>query len=107
MLNANKRNISLNLKSSEGVTVLKELAAKADVLIENYAPGVLDRLGVGYSASQRHQSAADLRLGYGLWVVGAQSRQSGDGSDRPGGVGHHERDRLCRRSAGQGGARHH
>ena len=61
MLNANKRNISLNLKSPEGVKVLKELAAKADVLIENYAPGVLDRLGVGYSVL----SAINPRLIYG------------------------------------------
>ncbi|MCW0235027.1 MAG: CoA transferase [Ferrovibrio sp.] len=48
MLNANKRNISLNLKSPEGVALLKKLASKADILIENYAPGVLDRLGAGY-----------------------------------------------------------
>jgi CoA:oxalate CoA-transferase len=61
MLNANKRNISLNLKSPEGVKVLKKLAAKADVLIENYAPGVLDRLGVGYSVL----SAINPRLVYG------------------------------------------
>ena len=61
MLNANKRNISLNLKSPEGVTVLKQLAAKADVLIENYAPGVLDRLGAGYSVL----SAINPRLVYG------------------------------------------
>ena len=61
MLNANKRNISLNLKSPEGAKVLKELAAKADVLIENYAPGVLDRLGVGYSVL----SAINPRLIYG------------------------------------------
>ncbi|MBN8986901.1 MAG: CoA transferase [Rhizobiales bacterium] len=61
MLNANKRNISLNLKSPDGAKVLKELAAKADVLIENYAPGVLDRLGVGYSVL----SAINPRLIYG------------------------------------------
>jgi CoA:oxalate CoA-transferase len=61
MLNANKRNISLNLKSPEGMKVLKKLAAKADVLIENYAPGVLDRLGVGYSVL----SAINPRLVYG------------------------------------------
>jgi CoA:oxalate CoA-transferase len=61
MLNANKRNISLNLKSPEGVRILKELAAKADVLIENYAPDVLDRLGVGYSVL----SAINPRLIYG------------------------------------------
>lgn len=61
MLNANKRNISLNLKSPEGARILKELAAKADVLIENYAPDVLDRLGVGYSVL----SALNPRLIYG------------------------------------------
>lgn len=68
MLNANKRNISLNLKSPEGIEILKGLAAKADVLMENYAPGVLDRLGVGYETL----SAINPRLiyasasGYGL-----------------------------------------
>ena len=74
MLNANKRNISLNLKSPEGVKVLKELAAKADVLIENYAPGVLDRSRRRLLRSQRHQSAARLRFCYRLRIVGAQSR---------------------------------
>ena len=61
MLNANKRNISLNLKSPEGAAILKQLAARADVVIENYAPGVLDRLGVGYAAL----SAINPRLIYG------------------------------------------
>lgn len=48
MLNANKGSISLNLKEAEGVTLLLKLAATADVIIENYAPGVMERLGVGY-----------------------------------------------------------
>lgn len=61
MLNANKRNISLNLKSPDGVEILKGLAAKADVVIENYAPSVLDRLGVGYAVL----SAINPRLVYG------------------------------------------
>lgn len=61
MLNANKRNLSLNLKSPEGVEILKRLAAKADVVIENYAPGVLDRLGVGYEIL----SKINPRLVYG------------------------------------------
>jgi crotonobetainyl-CoA:carnitine CoA-transferase CaiB-like acyl-CoA transferase len=61
MLNANKRNISLNLKSPQGIEILKGLAAKADVLIENYAPGVLDRLGVGYETL----NALNPRLIYG------------------------------------------
>lgn len=48
MLNANKRDITLNLKSPRGRDVLKGLVAQADVLLENYAPGVMDKLGVGW-----------------------------------------------------------
>jgi CoA:oxalate CoA-transferase len=47
MLNSNKRAITLNLKRPRGVELLKALARKSDVLIENYSPGVMDRLGVG------------------------------------------------------------
>ena len=47
MLNTNKRAITLNLKSPKGVELLKAMARKADVLLENFAPGVMDRLGVG------------------------------------------------------------
>lgn len=50
MLNRNKRGIALNLKTPEGVAVLKRMAAQADVLIENYRAGTMDRLGVGYEA---------------------------------------------------------
>ncbi len=49
MLNGNKRAITLNLKDERGVVLLKQLAAKGDVLLENFAPGVMDRLGVGWS----------------------------------------------------------
>jgi len=46
----NKRGMTLNLKSPDGVGILKKLAAKADVLVENYRPDVKDRLGIGYEA---------------------------------------------------------
>ena len=45
----NKKCISLNLKNPLGIEVFKELIQKADVLIENYRPGVLDKLGLGSS----------------------------------------------------------
>jgi crotonobetainyl-CoA:carnitine CoA-transferase CaiB-like acyl-CoA transferase len=48
--NAGKRSITVNLKSDEGREVFLRLAAGADVLLENFRPGVLDRLGVGWSA---------------------------------------------------------
>lgn len=52
MLNANKRSISLNLKAARGRKLFLELARTADVVAENYAPGVMDRLGVGYEVVQ-------------------------------------------------------
>jgi crotonobetainyl-CoA:carnitine CoA-transferase CaiB-like acyl-CoA transferase len=48
MLNGNKRAITLNLKSERGRELLFQMVRKGDVLLENFAPGVMDRLGVGY-----------------------------------------------------------
>ena len=49
-LHRNKRAIEINLKSPEGVAVFKRLAAKADVIVENYRPDVKTRLGIDYAA---------------------------------------------------------
>ncbi|TMJ74024.1 MAG: CoA transferase [Alphaproteobacteria bacterium] len=49
MLNSNKRAITLNLKHERGRALLFRMAKKGDVLLENFAPGVMDRLGVGWS----------------------------------------------------------
>ena len=48
--NAGKRSLTLNLKSEKGVAVLKRLVSEADGLVENFRPGVMDRLGVGWLA---------------------------------------------------------
>ncbi|MBM3289559.1 MAG: CoA transferase, partial [Candidatus Hydrogenedentes bacterium] len=50
VLNRNKRSMTLNLKSPEGADILKKLVRDADVLVEGFRPGVMDRLGVGYDA---------------------------------------------------------
>ena len=47
-LNRNKRGIVLNLKSQAGKEVFRKLVAQSDVVLENYRPGVMDRLGLGY-----------------------------------------------------------
>ncbi len=49
MLNTNKRGVTLNLKTSGGRQLFKEMIKRADIVIENFAPGVMDRLGVGWS----------------------------------------------------------
>ncbi len=48
ILNRNKRSLTLNLKSEEGKTILKKLCRDADVVLESFRPGVMDRLGAGY-----------------------------------------------------------
>ncbi len=71
MLNANKRSVSLDLKNARGRNLLIEMVKRADVLVENFAPGVVDRLGIGVNEMHR----LNPRLVY------AQS--SGYGQDGP------------------------
>ena len=71
MLNSNKQPVTLNLKSEKGRDLLKEMVQRADILVENFAPGVMDRLGVG--ASVLHE--VNPRLIYGS--------SSGYGKDGP------------------------
>jgi crotonobetainyl-CoA:carnitine CoA-transferase CaiB-like acyl-CoA transferase len=46
--NANKKSVTVNLKSPRGLALVKEMAAKADVFIENMAPGTIEKLGLGW-----------------------------------------------------------
>ena len=48
ILNANKRSLTLNLKTDAGKALFKQVIGKSDVLVENFGPGALDRLGLGY-----------------------------------------------------------
>jgi formyl-CoA transferase len=59
-VNRGKRSLTLDLKQPEGVALLKKLVATADVLVENYRPGVVERLGVDYATL----SALNPRLVY-------------------------------------------
>jgi benzylsuccinate CoA-transferase BbsE subunit len=47
--NANKRGITLDIETADGREIFKELVKKADVVIESFAPGYMDKLGLGYS----------------------------------------------------------
>jgi CoA:oxalate CoA-transferase len=51
--NAGKRSLTINLKSSAGREVFHRLVATADVVVENFRPGVMDRLGLGYEALRK------------------------------------------------------
>ena len=49
-LNRNKRSLVLDLRSEDGQAVFKRLVKGADAVVENFRPGVMDRLGLGYDA---------------------------------------------------------
>lgn len=52
MLNGNKRSITLNMKSDEGKEIFTKLAEQSDVLVENFAPGAVDRMGFTWERLQ-------------------------------------------------------
>ena len=47
-LNLNKKDLTLNLKTPEGLTIFKELVKKSDLVVQNFSPGTMERLGLGY-----------------------------------------------------------
>jgi crotonobetainyl-CoA:carnitine CoA-transferase CaiB-like acyl-CoA transferase len=57
MMNRGKRGISVNLKTDGGRAVLKRLIAGADIVVENFRPGVMERLGFGYEALKQDNPA--------------------------------------------------
>jgi CoA:oxalate CoA-transferase len=52
-LNAGKKSLALDLKNAEAIRLVHRLAAEADIVVENFRPGVMDRLGLGYEALRK------------------------------------------------------
>jgi formyl-CoA transferase len=69
--NSNKRSVAINVKDPRGLQVVKDMAAKADVFMENFAPGAIERLGLGYDVL----SKINPRIIYG------QVKGFGEGSE--------------------------
>ena len=70
MLNANKRAITLNLKHRRGRELLFRMVQRADVLLENFAPGVMDKLGVGWEVLHEKNPALIYATGTGYGISG-------------------------------------
>jgi CoA:oxalate CoA-transferase len=70
MLNANKRAITLNLKSPRGRELLMQMVAKADVLLENFSPGTMDDLGCGYDVLKQVNPRLVYATGTGFGISG-------------------------------------
>ncbi|MFN0318024.1 MAG: CaiB/BaiF CoA transferase family protein [Burkholderiales bacterium] len=70
MLNGNKESVTLNLKSERGKAILMEMVKRGDVLLENFAPGTLDRLGVGWENLRAVQPRLIYATGTGFGLSG-------------------------------------
>ncbi len=72
MLNSNKRGLAVDLKQPAGRDILLRLAADSDVLIENFAVGTMDRLGLGYDAMAKINSRLVYASGKGYSATGSK-----------------------------------
>jgi CoA:oxalate CoA-transferase len=70
MLNSNKRFATLNLKTARGCELLVEMVRRADVLVENFAPGTMERLGVGYEVLRQENPRLVYASGSGYGRTG-------------------------------------
>jgi crotonobetainyl-CoA:carnitine CoA-transferase CaiB-like acyl-CoA transferase len=75
--NRNLRSVTLNLKSERGVEAARKLADQADVIIENYRPGVMDRLGLGYERIRGSNPRVIYASGSGYGSDGPHSQLPG------------------------------
>ena len=97
--NMGKQGLCVNVKDPRGLELLHKLIAEADVFVENYRPGALDKLGLGYAAALEAQPAPDLLLGVGLRPYRPGFAAAGLRADRGSAQRRHGADRPTRRDA--------
>lgn len=76
-INRNKKGITLNLKAPEGKELFKRLVKKADIVVENYRPGVMDKLGLGYDVLKEVNPKIIYAAISGFGCYGPYSRRPG------------------------------
>lgn len=74
-INRGKKSVSLNLKHQKGKDILKELVKKADVLVENYRPGTMEKLGLGYDVLKEINPALIYAASSGFGHSGPDSQK--------------------------------
>ena len=104
IFNANKQSLTVDLKIPGRQELVLDLARKADVFVENFAPGAIERLGLGYDVDLQDQSRHRLRPGQGLRRGQPVREQPRLRHDRAGHRRRDEHQRRAGRPAGQAGA---
>src|SRR5579872_6154639 len=70
LMNSNKRAVTLNLKAPEGCALFKRMVSKADMLVENFAAGTMDKLGLGYEVLREVNPRLIYASGTGYGLTG-------------------------------------
>ena len=109
VFNANKKSITLNLKSPRGLALVKDMLRKADVCVENFAPGTIERLGLGYDVVRELNPGIIYAAGEGVRRGQPVRKEPRVRHDRAGLRRHVQRDRRSGRTADAAGhfARRH
>jgi len=76
-LNRNKKGITLNLKSEQGKEIFRKLVKESDIILENYRPGVMDKLGLGYEELKKINPAIIYGCVSGFGHYGPYSKRAG------------------------------
>ncbi|GIM46926.1 CoA transferase [Collibacillus ludicampi] len=76
-VNRNKRSLVLNLKTSEGRAILLDLVKTADIVVENFRPGTLDKLGIGYDVLKQRNERIILASISGFGQTGPYAKRPG------------------------------
>jgi len=73
----NKKSVTVNMREPEGQEIVRDLAAQADVVIENFRPGALEKWGLGWEELSKRKSGAGHGQAVGLWPERTVSRTRG------------------------------
>lgn len=76
-INRNKKSVTLNLKTDEGKRLFKEMVKRADIVVENYRPGVMDKLGLGYDVLREINDQLIYAAVSGFGCYGPKSQRPG------------------------------
>ena len=76
-VNRNKRSVAIDVRTPEGLALIDDLVAEADVVVNNYRPGVMDRLGLGYQRLSEINPGIVYAQGTGFGTEGVYARKGG------------------------------